>query len=340
MQFSKMSSTLSSTLRRTLIQAGALGLLAALAPVASAAEAPFPDRTVEIIVTTGPGGAQDRTARIMQAVLQTGKLVTQPINVQNKPGGGGSLGMVYLNQHPGDGHYLLTTSPTILSNQIVGMTKLTYTDVEPVAQLFSEYVGFAVRTESPIKDAKDLLARLRKDPTALSAGIATSAGNHNHIAIGGVMKAAGADVRKLRIVVFKASGEAVTAVLGGHIDFIATTASNLVTLANDGKMRVIALASPERLPGPLASQPTWRELGVNAIGNNWRGVAAPKGTPAPQIRYWEDTLRKMANTPEWKSENEKNLWVGNYMGAKESAVEYKRQHEELRDILTDLGLVK
>ena len=105
-------------------------------------------------------------------------------------------------------------------------------------------------------------------------------------------------------------------------------------------MRVIALASPERLPGPLGDIPTWRELGVNAIGNNWRGVAAPKGTPAQQVRFWEETLRKMANTPEWKSQTEKNLWVGNFMGASDSVAEYKRQYVELKEILTELGLAK
>ena len=194
-----------------------------------------------------------------------------------------------------------------------------------------------MRTDSPIKDARELLERLRKDPTTLTAGIATSAGNHNHIAIGGVMKAAGADVKRRKIVVFEASGEAVTAILGGHIDFIATTASNLVRLAADGKMRVIAVASPERLPGDI---PTWREFGVNAIGNNWRGVAAPKGTPAQQIRFWEEALRKMVNTPEWKSQNEKNLWVGNFMGASNSVAEYKRQYVELKEILTKLGLTR
>jgi putative tricarboxylic transport membrane protein len=326
-------------LRRNVIRAGIAGLLAVLSSPLLAADW-SPERAVEIVVTTGPGGAQDRTARAMQAILQNGKLLSVPVSVMNKPGGGGGIGLAYLNQHPGDSHYILTTSPTILANHIVGVNKQTYTDVEPVAQLFSEYVGFAVRTESPIKDARDLLNRLRKDPTSLSAGIATSAGNHNHIAIGGVMKSAGADVRRLKIVVFKASGEAVTAVLGGHIDFIATTASNLVRLAKDGKMRVIALASPERLPGPLADIPTWRELGVNAIGNNWRGVAAPKGTPVQQVRFWEETLKKMVNTPEWKTQNEKNLWVGNFMGAKESEAEYKRQYAELNEILTELGLAK
>ncbi len=319
---------------------GAIALAAGglCAPLAAAQWTP--EHAVEIVVTTGPGGAQDRTARAMQAILQGGKLVGVPVSVINKPGGGGSLGLAYLNQHEGDGHYLLTTSPTILANHIVGAVKQTYTDVVPVAQLFSEYVGFAVAKDSPIKDARALLERLKKDPASLSAGIATSAGNHNHIAIGGVMKAAGADMQRLKIVVFKASGEAVAAVLGGHIDFIATTASNLVRFTKDGRMRVIALAAPERLPGPLAEVPTWRELGVDAIGNNWRGVAAPKGTPAAQVAFWETALRKMVDTPEWKSQIEKNLWVAHFMGAEESAAEYKRQYAELKEILTGLGLAK
>lgn len=325
--------------QQIVIRAALIGVLAlSHSSVYSADWAPA--RNVEIIVTTGPGGAQDRTARVMQTILQKDKLIGVPVTVMNKPGGGGGIGLAYLNQHEGDGHFILTTSPTILANHIVGVNKQTYTDVTPVAQLFSEYVGFAVNTDSTLSDARTLLDRLRKDPGSLSAAIATSAGNHNHVAIGGVMKAVGVDMKRLKVVVFKASGEAVTAVLGGHIDFIATTASNLVRLAKDGKMRVIAVAAPNRLPGPLAAVPTWRELGVNAIGNNWRGVAAPKGTPAEQVRFWEATLQKMANTKEWKDQIDQNLWVANFMGAQESMEEYKRQYAELKEILTGLGLSK
>lgn len=299
-----------------------------------------PERNVEIVVTTGPSGAQDRTARTMQAIFQSRQIVTVPTAVVNKPGGGGGIGLNYVIQHPGDAHYLLTTSPTILANHIVGVSKLTYTDVTPIAQLFSEYVAFAVRADSPVKDAKDMIERIRKDPAGYSASISTSAGNHNHIAIGLVMKAAGVDLKRLRVVVFKASGESVTATLGGHVDFIATTASNLVKFAQDGKMRIIAVAAPARLSGPMAGVPTWRELGFSAIGNNWRGVAGPKGMTPQQIRYWEGTLEKLAATDEWKSEIEKNLWVGNFMRSGPSTEEYRRQYAELKDVLTELGLAK
>jgi putative tricarboxylic transport membrane protein len=197
-----------------------------------------------------------------------------------------------------------------------------------------------VRAESPIRNARDLIERIRKDPSAVSASISTSAGNHNHIAIGLVMKAAGIDLKRLKVVVFKASGESVTAVLGGHVDFLATTASNLVPFATDGKMRVIALASPSRLGGELANVPTWRELGIQAIGNNWRGVAGPKGMTAAQVAYWEGVLSQLVATDEWKRDIEKNLWVGNYMRSSDAGAEYKRQYAELKDVLSDLGLAK
>jgi putative tricarboxylic transport membrane protein len=333
-----MQSQLNKRRKYTAYAGGFLALAAFQACVHAADWSP--ERNVEIIVTTGPGGAQDRTARVMQTIIQNRQLLRVPTTVINKPGGGGGIGLAYLNQHPGDGHYLLTSSPTLLANHIVGVSKLTYTDVTPVAQLFSEFVGFAIKADSPIKDAGELLERLKKDPSAHSAAIATSAGNHNHIAIGLVMKTAGIDLKRLKVVVFKASGEAVTATLGGHVDFIATTASNLVRLAKDGKMRVIAVAAPARLAGPLAGVPTWREMGVNAIGNNWRGVAASKGASAQQVQFWEATLEKLAATEEWKSEIEKNLWVENFMRSGPSVEEYKRQYAELKDVLTELGLAK
>jgi len=310
------------------------------APAVHPATSWTPEKNVEIVVTTGPSGAQDRTARTMQGIFQQRQIIGVPITVVNKPGGGGALGLAYVNQHARDGHYLLTTSPTLLANHIVGVSNLTYTDVTPIAQLFSEYVGFAVRAESPLRSARELVEYIRKDPAAASASISTSAGNHNHIAIGLVMKAAGIDLKRLKVVVFKASGESVTAVLGGHVDFLATTASNLVPFAADGKMRVLAMAAPTRLGGPLANVPTWREIGIDAIGNNWRGVAGPKGMTSAQVAYWESTLNQLVATDEWKKDIDRNLWVGNYMRSAEAGTEYKRQYGELKDVLTEVGLAK
>ena len=335
-----MAISVSKRARQRSIAGCAGALLMTAASLCMAAATWSPEKNVEIVVTTGPSGAQDRTARTMQTILQQRKLLSVPVTVMNKPGAGGGLGPVYLNQHARDGHYLLTTSPTLLANHIVGISQVTYTEVTPLAQLFSEYVGFAVRSESPIKTARDLVERIRKNPASFSAAISTSAGNHNHIAIGMVMKAAGIDLKPLKVVVFKASGESITAVLGGHVDFIASTASNLMQQVSEGKMRMLAVAAPQRLGGSLASVSTWRELGLNAIGNNWRGVAGPRGMTAAQIDYWQALLATLVATDEWKADIETNLWVGNFMNAADSAVAYKQQYGELKEILTGLGLAK
>jgi len=115
-----------------------------------------PERNVEIVVPSGPGGGTDKTGRTVQSLLQNLKLVDKSI-VVNKPGAGGRLGMLYLNQHAGDGHFVSVSTVPLLTNHITGASNITYTDVTPLAQLFSEYILFAVRADSPIKSGQDMV---------------------------------------------------------------------------------------------------------------------------------------------------------------------------------------
>ena len=140
----------------------AAGLL--LAPAAGVAQAWRPDKPVEIIIGTSPGGPQDRTGRLIQKILQEQKLVSAPVNVVNKPGGGGVVGLNHLSQHPGDGHYLMVNAMTLFTNQITGRTPLAYTDFTPIAVIGVEYVGVAVRADSPVKNGRELTERLQEGP--------------------------------------------------------------------------------------------------------------------------------------------------------------------------------
>src|SRR5690606_4647949 len=110
-------------------------LAASLAlPAASfAATGWAPTRPVEIVVPSAPGGSNDKTARTVERILNEKRLVPTAITIVNKPGGGNALAMNYLVQHSGDGHYLMIGTPTILTNHILGRSKLTYTDFTPVA---------------------------------------------------------------------------------------------------------------------------------------------------------------------------------------------------------------
>src|SRR3954467_10614284 len=166
--------------------------LMCMAAAASAQPAWKPEKSVEIIIGTSPGGPQDRMGRMMQKVLQESRLVEVPVSVENKPGGGGAVALAALAQRTG-GSTLMINAPTMLNNQITGRSALPYTDFAALAILGIEYECVAVRAESPLKSGRDLIDRLKKDPASLSVSIGTSLGNSGHLAYALAMKAAGVD---------------------------------------------------------------------------------------------------------------------------------------------------
>jgi putative tricarboxylic transport membrane protein len=299
-----------------------------------------PERNVEIISGTAAGGAVDRANRTVQKIWQEKKIVEATTAVVNKPGGGNTIAWNYINQHAGDGHYVSIAPYTLLTNKLVGTSPMTWSDFSIIALLFNEYITVAVRADSPIKTAADLVQRLKKDPSSLSIAVASTLGNHIHIGIAKPLKAAGVDIKKLKVVAFKSSGESVTALLGGHIDVVSSTTPNVIGQLQAGTIRVLAIGSAARLPGALAGVPTWKEQGVNDVFNASQGAIGPKGLNGPQIAFWETAFQKLSQTDEWKKELAVNYWDSNFLSGKDAEKYYAGQAAELREILADLGLAK
>jgi putative tricarboxylic transport membrane protein len=223
----------------------------------------------------------------------------------------------------------------MLINHIMGSSTINHTDLTPLALLFSEYIVIAVREDSPLKSGVDLAQRL-KAGAAISAAVATARGGMQHVAVGLIAKAAGADVRKLRVAVFNSGAESITAVMGGHIDIVATAAANAASQVASGRLRVIGVAAPKRLDGIYAGVPTWREQGYDVVVSNWRSVFGPRGMTAAQIAWWDATLASLVQTPEWNDDIKQNDWVNNYMGSAASRSYFTAQYETLRGVLADL----
>src|SRR5262249_46978514 len=215
-------------------------LLAALIPTAPSIEAQAaawkPGHPVEMIIGVSPGGGIDRMARTMQRILQERRLLETPMNVANKPGGGGNIALNYLQQHAGDAHFLQITATSLLTNHIVGKSQFSHHDFTPIAMLTDEYIGVLVRDDSPLRNGRDLMNTVGRSVDSLPIGIATTAGNTNHITAALVAKAGGAEVKKLKIVVFGSGGEAMTALLGGHVAVVATPAANGIAHMQAGKI--------------------------------------------------------------------------------------------------------
>ena len=140
-----------------------------------------PDKPVDIIIGTTPGGPQDRQGRLIQRIFQERKLFDQPSSVSNRPGGGGAVALAFMANHKGDAHYLQIVAQPLISNHVAGRSKQHYTDFSPIAIFAVEYVALVVRADSPIKDAREFLDNLRKNSTAYSVAIGTVVGNARHI---------------------------------------------------------------------------------------------------------------------------------------------------------------
>ena len=314
-------------------------LLLALCVTVPAAEWK-PAKRIEVVVPNAPGGGNDRLVRLVLKIAQDQKLIEPVVNVIHKPGAGVVMGLTYLNQFPGDAHHIAIISSTFLGDYLSGRSSISPTDVTPIAQLFTEYVAFAVKPDSPIKSGKDVMARLKADVGSVSAAISGGPGNHNHLALSMVARAAGADAKKLKMVVYSSGADALTAAMGGHVDIVVAPAASVLPHVQGGRLRFVALAAPKRLEGAFASVPVWKELGANAVTSNWRAIVGPRGLPPAQIAYWENLLARVVESDEWKKMLERDLVTNEFLRSARMRDELKSDAEELKAVMTELGLVK
>jgi len=297
-----------------------------------------PAQNVDIVVSSGAGGSSDRTARVVQKLLQANPAFPS-ISVTNRPGGGGTVAWTFMIQHPGNPHYVATFSPTMLTNYVLGIGKLNYTELTPLSILLREYILVTVNAGSPITSGKALIERIRADPTALSFAFAAAPGNHNHIVIGMIFKAAGADPKKSKVVIQKSGGDGMTAVLGGHIDVLVGAPANALPHIMAGKARAIGLSAPQRQAGATASIPTLKEQGIDAVFYSWRGFVGAKDLAAPEIAFWDQAFAKAVQGEDWKQDLAKNAWAEDLKSAAETRRHLDRELALLKGMLGELGVI-
>jgi putative tricarboxylic transport membrane protein len=299
-----------------------------------------PEKQVEIIVPTAPGGGNDAVARLMAKMLQDQKLVPVPVLVVNKPGGNQTLSVAYLAQHPNDPHYMLQATSTLFTNQIQGLTQSKYSDFPALGLAFIDYSAFMVPVNSPFKTMRDLIERLKTDPESVAFSVVARGGT-SHAVLAAAAKAAGVDPKRLKLVVYKTSAEATTALMGGHIQGAVSSAAGSTPPVVAGQLRMLALAAPKRRPGALADVPTLAEQGIDApILETWRAFFGAKGMTPPQVAFWEDALARASEGEEWKAWMTKNDVTAPTLRGAALQKYLDGQYNHTRSVLVDLGLAK
>ena len=240
--------------RRMLQLLGAGGAGAALlgrsGPGQAQSPAWQPTQAVNYLISVAPGGSVDLYARGIKNALESLQLVNgQNVLPDNKPGAAGLMALQVMQRNAGNAHYLATFHTGGIAGQVTGILKADMRDYVPVAMMVEETTLVAVRADSPIRTARDIVDALKRNPAALKIAVAPLPGLNTHLAIAKPLKVAGVDVGKLTVVSFRSSGDSMTALLGGHVDLVSATGPTVVPLVEAGKVRMVASAAPERGPG-------------------------------------------------------------------------------------------
>lgn len=261
----------------------------------SAAAQDYPTRPITLIVPFPPGGVADNVARPVAQAL--GKQLGQPVIVENKQGAGGGIGMAQVAKAKPDGYTLLLALSSISiipeADKVLGRAPLfTLDQLTPIARFTADPVVLAVRSESPWKTFAEFIAYAKANPKKINYG---SSGNYGtmHVPMEMLGLTAGTSFTH---VPFTGAAPAVTALLGGSLDAIASGPSTVVQHVKAGKLRVLANWGPDRHPA-LPDVPTLRELDVAAEFAQWAGLFAPSGTPEPIISALRKASREIQDDP-------------------------------------------
>lgn len=294
-------------------------------------------KRIDFVVAGGAGGGLDLVGRAFEQALRDTRAFEQPIVILNMGAGGGNAAKTHVQRFKGDPHVLyLDTNRTYL-NKLVGSTPLGHDAVTPLSRLMTEYLVWAVRSDSPYKTAADILDKLKSDPISVSFAISSIPSN-DQINIVGPALARGVDVKKLRIAAFSSALNA--QLLGGHVSALSTPISEILPLLRAGQVRLLSISSPERLGGELAHVPTWRSMGIDATLLHWRGLFGPPGLRADAVRFWEQTAARATKTETWKGALQTHGWYDAYADSATFAKAMDGEVATYTRFLNELGLIK
>lgn len=324
---------------KTLLAVGmSLGLAAGFSTAVHASDWK-PSKAVEYIAPANPGGGWDTLVRTTANVIRTEGLSDQNFAAINVPGGGGAIAWAQIGRDTRNDHKLFATSPPIILVPLSGTSRFNHRDFTPIARLITDYSVVLVRADSPYHTANDLFDAIKNNPR-LSVGGGSAAGSMDHISIAGAASVAGLKASDVNYIAFSGGGEAMTNLLGGHVEAVITGAGESMGQLEGNQLRALAVSSPKRIHGALSSVPTFQEQGIDYTFDIWRGVMGPKNMSPAAVTYYQDLFAKMMETSSWSDATARLGWLDAYQTSEEFGVFLDEQLEQFSAVLGELGLLR
>jgi len=307
----------------------ALGLAPALA-------ADYPKRPITLICPWGAGGGTDAVSRIIATLLK--KDLGVPVNVVNRTGGSGAVGHTAMATAKPDGYTIGMPTVEITMMHWMGLTKITYKDMEPVAMVNFDPAGINVRTDSAWKTYKDLENYVRANPGKLKDS-GTGQGGIWHLAMAGWMKAVGMAPDAIKWIPSKGAAPALQDLMAGGIDMSTCSLPEAATLIDAGRVRPLAIMANQRDP-KFPDVKTLQEMGIDWTCGAWRGIAAPKGTSPEIVAVLEKAIEKVVKSDDFIKFMKNRGYGIFWMNSGDFAQYLTRADKDNGEIMKAAGIVK
>jgi tripartite-type tricarboxylate transporter receptor subunit TctC len=270
------------------------GVAAALFGLCASALA-FPDRPVSVIVPWAAGGGTDVVVRTFAAGFE--KELGVPVNVINRPGGNGAAGHISIAAAAPDGYTLGAASPEIAFYKTLGTADITPDSIFMFSRLAVIPAGVTVKADAPYKSIGDLLKAMRESPKGTFSGSGTGVGGSWHIAMGGLLKAAGLPPDQARWIPSNGGAPALLEVISGGVSMFTGSPIEAKSLLEGGRVRTLVVMTEERPPA-FSNIPTTKEEKIDWLYSNWFALVAPKGIPDDRRARLFEAAKKAHALPE------------------------------------------
>jgi tripartite-type tricarboxylate transporter receptor subunit TctC len=318
------------------IASSVLTVLVVLIAGLGSAAAQYPERPITILTGYPAGGMVDIVARALSEGLK--KKYPKGVGIVTRPGAGGSLAVVELVQAKPDGYTIILAplSTLVIHPQLNDLPYKTPDDYEAIINVVSFYSLLAVRADAPWKTVQEFVAAAKASPGKLRVG-SPGEGTSSHLNFEEMKRLAGVN---LTHVPFSGWGESSPALLGGHIEGLMAQPGEVKPLVEGGKMRVLMVSQAKR-HSAFPDAPSAKELGwgENASGV-WFTFVAPKGTPAPVLKYIHDTVKAAMDDPQFVNTIKQRVIDIDYRAGDQLKADLWKEQKFHTDVLVRLGMIK
>ncbi|WP_197094539.1 tripartite tricarboxylate transporter substrate binding protein [Microvirga massiliensis] len=300
---------------------------------AAAQDANYPSKRLNWTIAFGPGGGNDIMSRTLIDIIEKHKLYPNDIVAENRAGGSGAVGWGYLFGQKGNPYHISSTSGSFITTPLQANTPWKPADFTPVALLASDDLLLVVKGDSKIGSLKEFIEEAKKSPATIG-GI--GAVNVDFIVPTLLAKQAGF---KFEYVSFNKAGELTTALLSNALTAMMVNPGEALGLIKSGDVKPLAY-SGAKTPAALGNVPTFADAGYHIEVAMPRGLVLPPGV-SPQVQqWWIDTMKKVVETPEWKSYIENQILTENVKYGEDFRTFLTRTQDVFASTLREHGAIK